>query len=426
MRALVSALASASQDNEITLFADASAVERDGLDSLFSEQPNVVVRRMGALPAADPQPAASRLAWLRRFAKRITPLARLYHGYKAKQAEREAAWFDYAIDEETLLSLAEYDVVHFAWPYFVEPAQIGAPVVVTMHDFNFKYPFGNFSDRMIAVVERQTPVWLDVASAVVVSAESMRRELCKFYPESRTPVSIVRLTHFSITAHSTDDVHAAAAKFGLPEDYVICASNTSRHKNIESLIRAAGILKARGSRVPLVIAGANTQHIGEYVGANFPQNHPLAEFERLSTILADLGLELGTDIWPLGYVSDADIDALIRGAALVVAPSLYEAGSGPALDAWAGGAPVAFSDIPPFKEHLEFLGTEAFVFDPHDPADMADAIQRALDDPVGTRAMAERSRDAIARYGWSEVAAGYLDVYRRVAARRESGSTDVA
>lgn len=414
VRALVTAMAGVSPDSEITLFADASAVERDGLDSLFSGQPNIKVERMGNGLAAMP-PAPPRSTPLRRFAKRIPLLARVYYRHKAKQAEKEAAWFDFAMDDDTIAHLCRHDVVHFAWPYFIEPARIDAPVVVTMHDFNFKYPFRNFSDRMLALVEAQTPRWLQAASEVVVSAEFMRQELLKFYPDSRTPVSIVRLTHFSITEHGENDVETVLAKFELAGPYMICASNTSRHKNIEGVIRAAGALKARGIRIPLVLAGSNTEHIGQYAGSDFPPDHPLAEFERLSTVVEEAGLEVGRDIRPLGYVSDSEIDALIRAATLVVAPSLYEAGSGPALDAWVAGTPVAFSDIAPFQEHLEFLGTEAFVFDPSDPADIANVLQAALEDPANACAMAERSQEAIARYTWRDVAAGYLSVYAHVA-----------
>jgi glycosyltransferase involved in cell wall biosynthesis len=411
VRALVTALARTCPDLQITLFADWTAVERDGLDELFADSPSVTVRAMRNGLGLNTISARPRLWRMRQIAKRIEPLAKAYYAWKAKAPQEGPAWFDFAMDEETLAALASHDVVHFAWPYFIEPAAMDAPVVMTMHDFNYKYPFGNFSDRMLALVEEQTPRWLSTATRVVVSADFMRDELAKFYPDVRTPVDVVRLTHFSITEPTEAEVLSALSKYGLAEPFVICASNTSLHKNLEVVIRAAGELKRRGIKMNLVLAGYNTDQLGKYAGAHFPPDHPLFQYRRLTEIMDSMGLVVGQDVYPLGYVSDIEIDALIRRSTMVVAPSLYEAGSGPAVDAWSVGTPVAFSDIPPFREHLQFLGTEAYLFDPHDPVDVADVLAAALDDPEGTKAMGQRSKAAIARYSWEDVARSYRESY---------------
>jgi glycosyltransferase involved in cell wall biosynthesis len=411
VRALVTALARTCPDLEITLFADWTAVERDGLDTLFADAPNVAVHAMRNGLGAKTAGARPRLWRLRQVAKRLEPLARAYYAWQTRAPHDGPAWFDFGMDEQTLTALGSHDVVHLAWPYFVEPADIVAPVVMTMHDFNYKYPFGNFSDRMLALVEEQTPRWLAMASRVVVSADFMRDELARFYPDVRTPVDVIRLTHFSITEPTEAEVRSTLSKFGLTAPFVICASNTSRHKNLEVVLRAAGQLKRRGISMRLVLAGYNTDHLGKYAGAHFPPNHPLFEYQRLTGIMDSLGLVVGVDLYPLGYVSDMEIDALIRSASLVIAPSLYEAGSGPAVDAWSVGTSVAFSDIAPFREHLRFLGTEAYLFDPHDPDDVAKVLAVALRDPDGTKAMGERSQKAIARYTWEDVARSYRESY---------------
>jgi glycosyltransferase involved in cell wall biosynthesis len=159
-----------------------------------------------------------------------------------------------------------------------------------------------------------------------------------------------------------------------------------------------------GLPCPIVITGYGTDGLG---AGKWPS------LEEADRFLASSGLVLGRDVRALGLVTDEEIDALTRSAALVVSTSLYEAGCGPALDAWQFGVPVAFSNIPPFLEQLEALGVEAWSFDPKDPEDIARVIGHALADREESLAMAARSKEAIKRYTWKQAAAGYLRAFER-------------
>ncbi|NTU69692.1 glycosyltransferase family 4 protein, partial [bacterium] len=118
--------------------------------------------------------------------------------------------------------------------------------------------------------------------------------------------------------------------------------------------------------------------------------------------------------YPLGYVPDKDVDCIIGNACLVVSASLYEAGSGPGVDAWSLSTPVAFSNIEPFLEQLSFLGTKAWTFDPKDPKDIAKTINEALSNPEKAKQMAKESKEAIDKYTWDNVAEGYHKVFEEV------------
>jgi len=190
------------------------------------------------------------------------------------------------------------------------------------------------------------------------------------------------------------------------------------HKNLAVALEAAGELKRRGLAVPLVLAGYGTERIGDY--GDVEEGHPLFEYGRLSRIAREQQLIKGVDLFTLGYVSDVEIDALIRHAMLLVAPSRYEAGSGPAVDAWSSGTPVVMSAIPPFLEQLDYLGTKAWTFDPDSPNELADAIEEAVGNPTLRDAIAAESRDAIARRTWTDIAREYRDVFDRVASRESA------
>jgi glycosyltransferase involved in cell wall biosynthesis len=135
----------------------------------------------------------------------------------------------------------------------------------------------------------------------------------------------------------------------------------------------------------------------------------------MNEIVRRYGLVRGEDYFPLGYVPNDKVDALTAGADVVVSASLYEAGCGPANDAWQAGAPVAFSNIPQFLEQLERFGVKAWVFDPHDPHDVADKIRSAVFETETTRQMVEQSLHAFESYTWDDVAREYYRVFAQAA-----------
>jgi len=59
----------------------------------------------------------------------------------------------------------------------------------------------------------------------------------------------------------------------------------------------------------------------------------------------------------LGYVADAELCALLTGAAALVYPSRYEGFGLPPLEAWACGTPALVSDIPALRESTEGRAT---------------------------------------------------------------------
>lgn len=292
------------------------------------------------------------------------------------------------------------------FPYYLQPADIRAPLVGTFHDFNHLYFPANFGRSLVRQMDRQLKFWTQRSDATVVSTRFVEQDLLKHYPGSIGKTSVIFVAPYNRTPTTDQARRNALDRFGLKDQsYVIYPSNHSHHKNLVALLRAAGKMKQREGILayPVVFTGFGTDALGTGKWASFAE---------ADAYLAQSGLNLGTDVRGLGFVTDEEVDALTQSARVVVSTSLYEAGCGPALDAWQFGVPVAFSNIPPFVEQLDALGVEAMVFDPRDPDDIARVVWSAMTDREASLAMAARSKTAIAGHSWERAAAAYLGVFQ--------------
>ena len=171
--------------------------------------------------------------------------------------------------------------------------------------------------------------------------------------------------------------------------YLLAIGDLRAKKNLE---RLADAWRSSGLPHRLVIAGAG--------GAD---RDPATPEGRLAASLRARGVELP------GYLPDAELDALLRGAAALVHPSLFEGFGLVVLEAMVRGVPVACSDIPSLRETT---GDAAVRFDPRDVEDIA----RGLHDVVARGpALRAAGTARAAGFSWDRAAAATVAVYRSVA-----------
>jgi glycosyltransferase involved in cell wall biosynthesis len=114
----------------------------------------------------------------------------------------------------------------------------------------------------------------------------------------------------------------------------------------------------------------------------------------------------------LGFVPDADLPALYRGATLALVPSQYEGFGLPALEAMACGAPVLSSDATALPETV---GDAAELFTPGDPGALARSIAGLIARPERLAQLHERGLARARVFTWERTAAQTLAVYRDAA-----------
>ena len=117
----------------------------------------------------------------------------------------------------------------------------------------------------------------------------------------------------------------------------------------------------------------------------------------LGSLESGLRARAGERVRILGRVTDEELVALYRGAAVYVDATLYEGFGYQVLEAMACGAPVVASSLTSIPE---VVGDAGLLCDPRDAGAIAAALQRVLDSPDEAAAMRARGFAQAGTFTW--------------------------
>jgi glycosyltransferase involved in cell wall biosynthesis len=100
-----------------------------------------------------------------------------------------------------------------------------------------------------------------------------------------------------------------------------------------------------------------------------------------------------------------------------VFPSLYEGFGLPPVEAMASGTPVVTSNVSSLPE---VTGDAAILVDPYDVDSIVSGVGRVLDDPALAASLRRKGLQRAREFSWQRSVEKTLQVYRDVAAGRES------
>ena len=184
-----------------------------------------------------------------------------------------------------------------------------------------------------------------------------------------------------------DEANDAAllAKLGVTRPYMLAVGAGDQRKNLSLLDKAMPIVHDAMPDLTLVLAGPRRKHAG------------------------------GRETWrrTLGFVSDAELAALFRGAHALVQPSMYEGFGLPVLEAMQFGTPVicAYASSLP-----EVAGDAAAWIDPHDPEELARVMIDIASDPARREQMSAAGHAQATRFSWDKTARETLEAFDDVRA----------
>jgi glycosyltransferase involved in cell wall biosynthesis len=202
------------------------------------------------------------------------------------------------------------------------------------------------------------------SSVILLSSESARTDFEEFFPDQAAKAHVVHFPSLLWSLECGDD-SATVQKYHLPQKFALVANQFWRHKNHHILPAALGLLKRRGIEINLVVTGLPSDY-------RDPDNKSLSHFFQESA-----KEDVTASIHFLGQIPFRDLVGIMRAAALIIQPSLFEGWSTSIEDSKALGRPLICSDIPVHREQVpDALG----FFDPKKPEMLADLLAEIYGD----------------------------------------------
>lgn len=189
------------------------------------------------------------------------------------------------------------------------------------------------------------------------------------------------------------ELEAVRGKRNLPMSFFICVATLEPRKNLEGLLRAMARLREIMPDPPKLVC----------VGRRGFQATGLRRMVR--------DLNLGNEVFFIGYVERREIPILYNLALALVVPSFYEGFGLPVLEAMACGTPVVSSDCPALKETG---GAAARYVSPTDADQLAHALKSLSLSATLRVHMRRKGLEHARNFTWRETARKTLGIYEKV------------
>lgn len=323
-----------------------------------------------------------------------------------KKVLADYKWYSFAEQILFLLLLLRYRLNLLYVPHFNIPVLYPGKIVtaipdIIMHEFSTAKTTTRchliYSIKKLAYYFAVFAAVLKSKKIIVPSLATKKdfQKHYKFIPESKYVLAYegVDPDFVGLTEITSDHI---IAKYHIKKPFLLYVGSMYRHKNIYALLDMFELLQEKykfsGS---LVITGKH-----DY----------FAQQVRAEVLKRKLHADI---IMPgmLGYVSDEDIAALRREAALYVFPSLKEGFSLTPLEAQAAGLPVVVSDI---LCHKEIYGDSVLYFDPQNSADFAEKVHKVLQDPSLRESLVKKGYEQVKKYNWQTTAEITFGVFEKI------------
>ncbi len=185
--------------------------------------------------------------------------------------------------------------------------------------------------------------------------------------------------------HVPVDANARAARFDLPDRYIVSVGSLKPRKGLRELI--SSLAHPDATDLPLIIVGPDS-----WDGVS------------VASIAEEAGLPEGR-VRTLGFLADADLAVVLDRAAVFVFPSLAEGFGLPVVEAFHLGTPVVHSDDPAVLEVAADAGITVELEDAEGyPERLAHAISSVVNNPHLAQQHRFAGLDRASAFSWRDSA----------------------
>jgi len=265
--------------------------------------------------------------------------------------------------------------------------------VTTIHDVGFHYFPECYSLLARWYLEVTTRFALRRAAKVIAVSEATRDDLVRVYGAEPSRIEVIHsgVTVIDRELPSPSQVSSTLDRYGITPPYLLFLGRLETKKNVARIVQAFLKLKEQGSPHQLVLGGT-----------------PGVGFEDVARLINTS--PYGIDILLTGYVGEEKAD-LYAGADAFVFPSLYEGFGFPILEAAEYGVPVVTSRT---SSLAEIGGDGALLVDPLSVEEIAQAVQRIIEDGELRSDLVRRGRQRLEEFDWRKTAQAVLGVLEEV------------
>ena len=313
---------------------------------------------------------------------------------------RRWPWWLRWIAEETYNTIFEAAGLLHGCQLYHEPNHIPAPwpgpIVTTLHDLSvLRFPQWHPPDR-VKWYEKELFASLPRSEHFITVSQFSKQEIVDILNLPPNRITSIPLGSRAIFhPRPPHEITAQLTKHNLPESYLLYVGTVEPRKNVPGVLTAYAHLPPDTRRhTPLVIVGASApwarQNLNEMI-----RHHHLSDHVRV-----------------LGYLDDETLAHIYAGARALVWPTFYEGFGLPPLECMASGTPVITSNTCSLPE---VVGDAGIQVDPTNTREIAEAIQRLIEDHDFAATLSQKGLTQAAQFSWSRCAAEHAKIYCQLA-----------
>lgn len=277
--------------------------------------------------------------------------------------------------EELFISHGIDVVFENAW-YYGRRFQL--PVIAWLPDFQHRHLPHMF--KWHGYWKREMGYRRQVSSGrcILLSSRDARQDLKSFYPANRGTLFVIPFAVEISEELLRADPTAVRKRYRLPKGFFFLPNQFYKHKNHELVLSALRLLKSRGVNVVVALSGTlqdpRTPRVINRLNRNIRDNH------------------LEKNVHFLGSIPYTNVIGLMRSAAALVNPSLFEGWSTTVEEAKSLGVKMILSDLAVHREQADGFAT---FFKRHSSESLAEALAGCAERENSGRVLSE-SRALIA------------------------------